>query len=514
MKRIIIAITVVAFALVSCAKFEDEPKVNFGEISAPVVTLEVTGDNSVHIEVAAGANTGYYAFSLLAGDVSPLKVDPEQLLAGKLGGIKDVVANAAEADTLKADVDKLDANSKYTLVAVAANKETHNLSEISFKTVTTTDATAPAYDDYDYLIDGKNLIFAVEYDDPISITDTASLFVRTFGANYDYGAGYYYQLRPINTVVIPADSILVEDNVVYVSVPVEAYYPGEWVALFIGEGSFVNELGAVNAKFDENVIYGEPNTKYSEGIIARFDTVPFELECPIAEDSVYKFQDVADCNLVLEAKYYGTLNARGAYGEGGVTVSLEHAVSGRTITYALSDWEANAAGNLKLGADEAPELGYYVSYNVDEDCIQDLYGNPNAATTIEKLMLCSYGYALADVIGTYDVAGYDLLADADSSIVVKIAASDNAEKGNVVLELFGYSGAYGNFDGDLGTITVGKQKVTKESTQYNLGFYFESVTSATLSFPAAGMFKSTDYWCIDNGRSYLDAFTLNNGVRQ
>ena len=59
MKKVLFAISVVALALVSCTQFEPETPVTFDRASAPSLTVNVTGDNSVAFEILPGKNTGY-----------------------------------------------------------------------------------------------------------------------------------------------------------------------------------------------------------------------------------------------------------------------------------------------------------------------------------------------------------------------------------------------------------------------------------------------------------------------
>ena len=510
-------------ALASCAKFEDEPKIKFGEISAPSVKLEVTGDNSVYIEVVPGANTGYYSYVLLAGDITPDKINPEQILNGKLKGVKNQVANAAEADTLKAAVDKLNANSSYTLFAVAANKETHNLSELAFKTVTTTDETAPVVleDDYDYETEGESLIYYVPFDDPIELTDTASFSVVQFGANYDAGSRGYYQLLPIGQYPVPADSVsLDEDGWVVVNVPKEAYAPNAILALLIGPGSVVNELGNVNAAYTKSTIVLQGTYAGTVlGLVAQYDSKPFELECPIAEDSVFKFSDPSLCKLALTPVVIGADNEAGYYGENssdGIQATYVHATSGRTVSYTLSNWDYDASGNLLLETDEDPEVGYYVNYEIAEDCIQDIYGNPNAALSIENQLLCSYNYSFDAIIGDYDVTTIDAMAGAYADTTLSIAAlAEPDEDGNniVFTDFLGFPGVPAYFDQDLGTIEL--SPYTSTSPAFKLGFNGEP--SATIAVPAAGKLSNSGSYFLFSpvtGSGYYGVFVNISATRK
>ena len=107
MKKLLFAISVAIVALASCQKFADEGVVNFEKADVPTVKLAVTGDNSVSFTVTPGANTGYYAYALLSGEVDPKTVDAATLLAGKVAGSVDKdVLNAAKAASVEKEVKK------------------------------------------------------------------------------------------------------------------------------------------------------------------------------------------------------------------------------------------------------------------------------------------------------------------------------------------------------------------------------------------------------------------------
>jgi hypothetical protein len=475
MKKVIFAIAAASLALLSCTKFESEPEVSFETAAAPTVNVEVTGDNSIAIEVLPGSNTGYYAYALFEGEVEASSVDAATLLAGKAGGLRKETASAAKKDTLKAAVAKLSANTKYTVVAVASSKGTQSLSEVVGQTVTTTDETVPDVDDYDYDVDGKSLTFYVLFDDPVQLTDTATFYVRYFAKNYA-GAAPTYILQPIAQTIIPKENVSLENGEVVISVPEDNYAPGAYVALYIGEGAVVNALGSVNEAFTANrIILKGDYTSYTTGLLAQFEPANFDLESPIAEDSLVKFQDPSALEIELAAKLEGKINQLVGYGKGEVTVTAVNSVSGRKVEYTLENWGVNSTKDgVVLGLDEAPDFGYYSSYSVAEGIVEDLYGNVNKEFTIEDQVFCSYGYKTADILGTYTFAGTSQYAGAQAEDKVVIAPSDDKDYDLVVYDLFksttclndldswtpdSFTKFYADFDVDSGVLTVYGDKI-------------------------------------------------------
>ncbi len=512
MKKVLFAISVVALALVSCTEFEPETPVTFDRASAPSLTVNVTGDNSVAFEVLPGKNTGYYAYAFLKGEVDPATVDAATLLAGKLSGsVEKEVANAAKKDTLKNEVKKLTPNSKYTVVAVAACNTTQTLSKVVGQTVTTSDSTIPAVSVSKAKVEVADsvMVFTVPFDDPITLTDKAAFVVMLYAINYANAAG---TLQPIGTAPVPAENVSVgkDGASLVVNVPKDVYVPGEFVALNIAAGSVKNDVDSLNAAFTANTL----TTKSRSGLVGQYKNVNFDLESPIAEDSIVKFQNPATLAIELAADLKGTPNVL-FYGEEDIVVTAISAASGRKVEYTLNNWDYDATRTkLVLGLDEAPEFGYYSNFAIAEGVLEDLYGNVNNALDIEDQVFCSYGYTLADITGDYNVTSVDGFTGSDVVTTLTIAASDNAKKGNMMFTSF--MGLpitiYGSFDPDLGIIHLEKQPFTLGANTYNFGFYKDS--SADISVPAAGaLVNNSTMFTIDDGSSYLAAYYSLNATR-
>lgn len=438
MKKVLFAISVVALALVSCTQFEPETPVTFERASAPSLTVNVTGDNSVAFEVLPGKNTGYYAYAFLKGEVDPATVDAATLLAGKLSGsVEKEVATAAKKDTLKNEVKDLTPNTKYTVVAVASSAGTQTLSKVVGQTVTTTDTTAPALDasKCKVAVEDSLMVISVPFDDPIALTDTAVFVVTVYAKNYNGGAPYYI-LKPVTGALVPADSVSVKGgNTVEVKVPKTVYVPGAYVALSIGQGSVKNALNSFNAEFDENMLIVEGAYKsYASGIFGQFKTVDFELVNPIEEDDFVVFEDAATVSVEVAAKLAGTPNAL-FDGKGEIGVVAVKTATGRKVEYDLQKWNIDATTQTKivLGLDEAVDAGSTVSYSIPKGIVEDLYGNVNKALDIEDQLLSPL-YTLADITGVWNYKGtsyFGAVYNEDGNWVIEL--SDDPTKGNVML---------------------------------------------------------------------------------
>ena len=474
MKKVLFAISVVALALVSCAKFEPETPVTFERASAPSLTVNVTSDNSIAFEVLTGKNTGYYAYAFLKGEVDPETVDAATLLAGKLSGsVKKEVLNANDKESVQVEVKSLTANTKYTVVAVASSAGTQTLSKVVGQTVVTTDTTLPAValKKASVSVEKDIMVFNVPFDDPITLTDKAAFIIQLFAINYATTAG---TLQPLGTVPVPADSASVASDGVTlkVKVPKEVYVPGEFVALNIGPGTVKNALDSLNAAFTANTL----TKKAQSGLVGRFENVNFDLENPVAEDSTVKFQNPATFEMELAADLAGAVNGLVDYGEGGITVTSIHPISGRKVEYPLEAWEIEGTkyASVLVGIDEGPEFGYYSSFTIEEGIVEDLYGNVNNALELEDVALCSYGYTLGAILGTYTFTGTSQYGVGQNDPKVVIAPSDKAGHDVMIYDMFlttqcfadleslygltfvpnAFSKFYADFDVDSGMLTV------------------------------------------------------------
>ena len=126
----------------------------------------------------------------------------------------------------------------------------------------------------------------------------------------------------------------------------------------------------------------------------------------------------------------------------------------------------------------------------------------------------SYGYTLADVIGTYDVDCYNGLNGAPVSTTMSVAASDDEEAGNVMITgLMGIEAIYGEFDTDLGTIYLEPQKVKVGENTLDFDFYEDD--DATILVPAPGELVNEDrLFVIWNGNTPVGALTYIHATRQ
>jgi hypothetical protein len=299
-----------------------------------------------------------------------------------------------------------------------------------------------------------------------------------------------------------------------VNIPKELYVPGAFVGLQVGAGSVKNALDSLNKAYTTLEITNSSSGISTKGMVCRYEKVNFDLESPIAEDSLVKFQNPATLEIQLDADLKGTPNVL-FYGEEDITVTAVNASSGRKIEYTLQNWDYDATRTkLVLGLDEAPDFGYYSSFAIPEGVLEDLYGNVNNALDIEGQVFCSYGYTLADVVGNYNVATVDGFTGDDLATTLTVAESDNAKAGNIMFSSFMGLPVkiYGSFDFDLGIIHLEKQKISIGGTAYNFEFYEDP--SADIAVPAAGTLSNgSTMFTIDDGKKYVAAYFSLNATR-
>lgn len=145
---------------------------------------------------------------------------------------------------------------------------------------------------------------------------------------------------------------------------------------------------------------------------------------------------------------------------------------------------------------EDPGFGTYVSYSIAAGSLVDLYGNTNAAFSVKKGYICSYGYTVDDLAGEYEVASKNAFTSTDSpAYKFTIEASDDEEKGNIIitnyLDIEGK--LYAEVDLDSGVFSIAKGEIFSgdETSGYCTFFYKDKV--AEFKIPAAGTITSEYY---------------------
>ena len=506
MKKILYSLLALAATVAACTDFAEDEKIDFAATDAPVVAATVVDDNTISVSVTPKEGNVYYSYVLIAGPAKALKAETVLKGNGKGGYGGDAVVDekkepvaailkASETKSVSFQVGGLKSNTAYTLYAVASNSQ-GVVSKLATSTALTTDGTAPVLKKYDFQSTATNLDYVLEFDDPIAFTGKGTVTAHYY-ARYSK-AGADGNLVEYKKAVVPADSLVISGKNLYVSLDAAEAIPGAIVAISYTEGLVANLVGGRVEAFTDVTVSSKLESK---GLVASYKTQPFALG--LTEDEpkegsgieggeeeepeVTFFSDWEELDMVTYSyNKYPLAGIKAAK----LSIETEDA-NGRVVAYAGQQLKIAAANKLSVKIDEDPGYGSYVSYKIAAGSIVDIFGNTNSEFTAEKLYFCSYGYKLADVLGTYTVTGVAVKYGVPVSYKLVIAETDDAKKGDLLITNYlGFEGKlYAGFDPDNGTVKIREGVTFNDKNLVS----FNGEGDQLFSIPSPGVLTSDAY---------------------
>lgn len=506
MKKYLLTISAILMLLVTgCEMFPpDDSQTQPITVEKPEISGVSADDTSMTATITPVAGTGFYSYAVIAGPRQTL--DPSTLLGlGYSNAVISGIANYAEQQSLTISTDGLSRNVMYYIYAVAASEQGVP-SEIEVDSVYTSNSLTPNITG-SFSIDTVGVVFAVPFTENVELSGNGNVYVSYYKVN-DLADS-------VNTKkqVVPADSLSVEGNVLYVTVPDKT--PGLYITLSWDAGILVNSAGTPNPAWT-NDAYGKQNLKMRAGRKA------WNLDYQIAVtedagklDTTYYAADSLFTFLPEEASSFiawftpAKEVAKSTYA---VRVTVNSA-NGDVLSYDDEILGFSAGGDIAAGISRSLTYGDRLAYTFAAGAFEDVYGNPSTAFTAEGIYLCSYGYTLEDVEGTYSgllgngltgnyepVSGIEITPIEETSI----AALDGFVA-NVTIENLGLKGSkiYGYLDGDLGTLSVadgqklGEVELQGMEGKYELQFSnYQYYAPVVFDMPVAGELYSTVQWML------------------
>ena len=527
MKKILYSLLALAATVAACTDFAEDEKIDFAATEAPVVAATVVDDNTISVSVTPKEGNVYYSYVLIAGPAKALKAETVLKGNGKGGYSGDAVVDekkepvaailkASETKSVSFQVGGLKSNTAYTLYAVASNSQ-GVVSKLATSTAVTTDGTAPVLTKYDFQSTSTNLDYVLEFDDPIAFTGKGTVTAHYYARHSKAGADG--NLVEYKKAVVPADSLVISGKNLYVSLDAAEAIPGAIVAISYTEGIVANLVGGRAEAFTDVTVSSKLESK---GLVASYKTQPFALG--LTEDEpkegsgieggeeeepeVKLFSDWEELDMVTYSyNKYPLAGIKAAK----LSIETEDA-NGRVVAYTGQQLKIAAANKLSVKIDEDPGFGSYVSYKIAAGSIVDIFGNTNSEFTAEKLYFCSYGYKLADVLGTYTVTGVAIKYGVPVSYKLVIAETDDAEKGDLLITNFlGFEGKlYVDFDPDNGTVKIYEGDTFNDKNLVS----FNGEGNQLFSIPSPGVLTSDAYVIVltYEGKDVTGFATDENGL--
>ena len=502
MKKYLLTISAILMLLVTgCEMFPpDDSQTQPITVEKPEISGVSADDTSMTATITPVAGTGFYSYAVIAGPRQTL--DPSTLLGlGYSNAVISGIANYAEQQSLTISTDGLSRNVMYYIYAVAASEQGVP-SEIEVDSVYTSNSLTPNITG-SFSIDTVGVVFAVPFTENVELSGNGNVYVSYYKVN-DLADS-------VNTKkqVVPADSLSVEGNVLYVAVPDKT--PGLYITLSWDAGILVNSAGTPNPAWT-NDAYGKQNLKMRAGrkawnlgyelvLDADGDTTYF------AGDETFLFSDWTTFTAVF------TPEKEIAYDNGTVRVTYTSG-NGDVLSYDNQYFTLNADGNVVVALDRAPSYGDVITFAFPAGLFQDVYGNPNAAFTTEPIYNYAFDYKVEDVEGSYQGLGLSYyngntyyLNNKGNNIEIEAVEATIEEidfDANVVIRNIFLDGSeiYGYFNTVEGTITIpsGQYLATNtftytDGSTANLDVYFMATTDyVTFNVPAAGTISSSELW--------------------
>lgn len=429
------------------------------------IAVSVTADDAATVTVTADGAAAF--ISVLVDDSDEDQsalINPTKLYAGSYESVAQKLVKA-DGNPVVLEVTDLDPNTTYQVYAITANTN-GVLGEIVNAHFLTTDTAIPEPEK----ASAKGNAVTVEFSEDITIDATKAptakyyaynkIRTNTSGAITNPGL-----MGDAHVTVAYAKDKAGKDvkNEVVFTVTLDGEKPlpdGACYSVDYPAGIFADAVGNLCEALVTVPALGEKGAWDPEGIGGRIATKAFNLVDDDADGKATTPDAPSFTFSAPEGVIFGNVPKAAA-----ASFTLAHkngnAVSQTvfTLTYG-TDWGLmdTASGILVNPSVGIAVPGDQLSYAVAAGSIEDIYGNPSAA--LGHSYVVSYGYTVDDVIGTYEVDGVSKWSPTydEAAWSFTIEASDNAEKGNVMITNF-YDfdlpePAYCNFDVDLGVLTA------------------------------------------------------------
>ena len=498
MKKILFTILAAAAVSAACTKFEQDTVPTYDSVAAPEVTATVVSDTEITVTVTAAENTHYYGYAVMAGAPG---ATADKLVANGYAKNANVVTQgeantpqaaqvkySEETKTVTLELSGLTPYTEYTVYAAAVT-QMGVTSEVVAKTVRTTDGTQPTLASASFAEEENVLTFTLNFSDPVHLTGNGTAKAWFYAENYYDESGMLILYKEVD---IPADHMAAGGNSLLLAVPASEYIPGAYVAVTFSEGIVKNGADAVNAAYESHLIgYGSDGKVQKQGIFGYYDYASWDLSLvdpatlPDTEEGEGNMDDEEE-EVEVEPVYFSdwkelTMVAystspyalAGKTGNGGVGVTTTEA-SGKTVSYPAKTYGVATTSIVAVMLNEAPAYGASVSFSIEEGTFCDIFGNENNAFEAENAYFCSYGYTLADIVGTYQYSCNSAYTGDPVAGTWTIVESDNPEKGNVMFtEMYStecMANVYANFNTVSGTLTIPSLQLYGASEKYYFAF--------------------------------------------
>lgn len=465
--------------------------------SVEIAFTDVT-DDSFKVTVTPSGNVSYYSYLV---DQSATAVERDAATLYKVGykSVAQGTVKYTEEAPSYSFVVKATPNTTYQVYAVAGS-QMGIVGTVVSKSVKTSDTVAPAYESY--VTEENQVVFT--FSEAVTATAAAASIKVTYYA--PYSAAFKNAATPAGEVTVPADSITVAGTEATIAVP--GLPTGCYWTISIPEGAFVDAVGQKLPGYASSYVLGTDGKPAAKGFHGEVSYVELPM---LGELDLDSFSDWTQMFVIpMETKYapagYSSKNFVKVIYESPNKV-VEHTLT-PNVHYGITSL------GFVVALPEQPEYGANVTISVPAAAFYDIFGNDCEAW--EATLIHSYGYTLADVLGTYSGEATSYFNGA-TSLTLTVSESDNPEEGNIMLT-GSYLGLpiqnpiYGNFDCVSGVLRVydWQHFLTHPTAGPVLFAVNNEIGYVDFKVPQSGVITSPSDWFgayIYNAGGWYDIFT-------
>ena len=363
MKKILYSIAaLLTIGMAACTSFDDPVTEDYGDGPEILSQVAAVADSSATILLTVDTvNTNYFGFALFEGDDND--PDPSQLLKATAGGMSQMlnVSFLKEAGISKLPISfPLEPNSTYQFFAVAAS-QMGIIGEVTSQIIKTSDNTTPI------------LTQVLPGDYGVRLAFSENMFLGEGAVRMQYLKPYGDLESDIEDIDPESINISIAGNVVSISseaIPAGAYALVSWET-----GAFVDQVNhPCNAMISEY----DPEIEDFKGIFIQTPNVPFKIT-PSVMTVLPSGKTIEDLeSFVAELKF--NFDIYQYYDEEGEVLEefgrVTYFDKGYEKSYDVTDFVVMDSSIL-FTLPAAPTLEDAIGFEINENLICDVYGNPN-----------------------------------------------------------------------------------------------------------------------------------------
>lgn len=522
MKKILAYFTVIAAIVAAgCTNFGDENQLSLGAAPEAVISdvvAEADGD-SITFNLAPSKEAAYYAWVVVKSELVDSTLQADRILKKLVAGVANGLINYTDKPTSTIGVGKLTPFTVYQIYAVTSSKDGVVSKVENFSVRTLDDGSKPT----PKKVEIADTIVTLTFHEPLKL-GTSKVFVSYFAKNTVSGANPlviaagYEDFNPQN-IEVAAERLSVSGNKLIVELPNAP--AGVYASITYEEGAVKDLDGNLCSTYTrkaDTLQSGAP----SRGITVRVPTKSWALQGEFEEvnpDTVAAFTDWSALSIPAIAKEGVVVKKKIAT----VKPTVVYAETGKSTKVEVKTWGVSTSGVPVFKLPEAPARGAVVDLNIPAGAFEDVYGNASLALDVKGNYLYSYGYTLADILGTYDIAMnsyWDGALTETGIIVDKAADSDTILIKNL---LSAGSLIKAVFDPVLGKITLEDMQLLVSDANVGLPdlqsiYFVNAATDGAVVFnvPSPAKITSTQMWgyYMLPKKGFYDAFTASTWTRK